>query len=102
MRRPALVAALLLGCGPAPPPRPPAPDRTLSYRDDVQLMEAHNGMRSLIMPDPTTNVVGVHMRFKVGSVDDPPGRAGLAHLVEHLYFDLPLPGDRHETVDQAL
>jgi zinc protease len=90
--RAALVALLAVGCGPAAPPRPPAPDRTLSYRDDVQMMEAHNGMRILIMPDPSTNLVDVHVRFQVGAIDDPAGKAGLAHLVEHLYSLVPLPG----------
>ena len=36
-------------------------------------------------------IVSVHLRYGVGSKDDPPGRAGLAHLVEHLMFD----GSRH-------
>jgi zinc protease len=45
-----------------------------------------NGMRFVIMPDPTTQLVEVDVRYEVGSRDDPPGKAGLAHLVEHLMF----------------
>src|SRR5262245_34410525 len=45
-----------------------------------------NGMRFVLMPDPTTQLVEVDVRYDVGSSEDPPGKAGLAHLVEHLMF----------------
>jgi zinc protease len=45
-----------------------------------------NGLRFVLMPDPTTQMVEVDIRYDVGSRDDPPGKAGLAHLVEHLMF----------------
>ena len=45
-----------------------------------------NGMRFVIMPDPTTQMVEVDVRYEVGSREDPPGKAGIAHLVEHLMF----------------
>lgn len=45
-----------------------------------------NGLRFVVMPDPTTQLVEVDVRYEVGSRDDPPGKAGLAHLVEHLMF----------------
>jgi zinc protease len=38
------------------------------------------------MPDTTTQMVEVDVRYDVGSREDPPGKAGLAHLVEHLMF----------------
>jgi zinc protease len=45
-----------------------------------------NGLRFVIMPDATTQLVEVDVRYEVGSREDPPGKAGLAHLVEHLMF----------------
>jgi len=46
-----------------------------------------NGLRFVVMPDATTQLVEVDVRYEVGSREDPPGKAGLAHLVEHLMFD---------------
>ncbi len=99
----ALLAALT-AC-PAPQstgPRPPPPDRTLQYRDDVHLLQAHNGMRILIMPQPDTNLVEVHLRIQAGAIDDPDGKSGLAHLLEHLTFEIDLPSEGEETGTQAL
>jgi zinc protease len=45
-----------------------------------------NGVRFVLMPDTSTNLVNVAVRWEVGSREDPPGKAGLAHLVEHLMF----------------
>src|SRR5262249_13726809 len=45
-----------------------------------------NGLRFIIMPDPTTQLVEVDVHYDVGAREDPEGKAGLAHLVEHLMF----------------
>src|SRR3954453_6962716 len=45
-----------------------------------------NGLRFVVMPDATTQLVEVDVRYEVGSREDPPGKAGLAHLVEHMMF----------------
>lgn len=45
-----------------------------------------NGLRFVVMPDATTQLAQVDVRYEVGSREDPPGKAGLAHLVEHLMF----------------
>src|ERR1051325_4568014 len=45
-----------------------------------------NGLRFVIMPDTSTQLVEVDVRYDVGSREDPQGKAGLAHLVEHLMF----------------
>ena len=45
-----------------------------------------NGLKFVIMPDPTTQLVEVDVHYEVGSREDPIGKAGLAHLVEHLMF----------------
>ncbi|MDB4959834.1 MAG: peptidase domain protein, partial [Myxococcales bacterium] len=45
-----------------------------------------NGLRFVIMPDATTQLVEVDVHYDVGAREDPQGKAGLAHLVEHLMF----------------
>ncbi|MGH2898209.1 MAG: M16 family metallopeptidase, partial [Solirubrobacteraceae bacterium] len=45
-----------------------------------------NGLRFVVMPDTTTQLVEIDVRYEVGAREDPPGKAGLAHLVEHLMF----------------
>jgi len=46
-----------------------------------------NGLRLVFAPDPSLDDVTVLVRYDVGSADDPDGKDGLAHLVEHLMFD---------------
>lgn len=46
-----------------------------------------NGLRFVVMPDATTPLAEVDVRYEVGAREDPPGKAGLAHLVEHLTFE---------------
>lgn len=47
-----------------------------------------NGLRFVIMPDASTQLAEVDVRYDVGSREDPPGKAGIAHVVEHLMFQL--------------
>ncbi len=52
----------------------------------IVMMRAQNGLTIALMQDARTNLVGVDVRYLVGAAEDPPGRAGMAHLVEHLLF----------------
>lgn len=45
-----------------------------------------NGLRVYAMPDRDTANVSVQVWYDVGSVDDPAGRSGFAHLFEHIMF----------------
>ncbi len=45
-----------------------------------------NGLRIFAMPDANTANVSVQVWYDVGSVDDPVGRSGFAHLFEHIMF----------------
>ncbi len=47
---------------------------------------AKNGLRFVVMPDASTQLVEIDVRYEVGAKEDPPGKAGLAHLVEHMMF----------------
>jgi zinc protease len=79
---------VLGGCG----RMPAAPDATREPTPDVRIPLATedfrlpNGLRVVLAPDRAAAAVVVHVRFHAGSKDDPPGRAGLAHLVEHLTY----------------
>ncbi|WP_416898109.1 MAG: M16 family metallopeptidase [Minwuia sp.] len=45
-----------------------------------------NGMQVVVIPDHRAPVV-VHMVwYKVGAADEPPGKSGIAHFLEHLMF----------------
>ena len=45
-----------------------------------------NGMRFLIVERHESPTFSALIRFRVGSVNDPPGLTGLSHLVEHMMF----------------
>jgi zinc protease len=79
MVRAHVLVAAAVACGPPPPPK---------YT--VTMPERHarldNGLRVILLPDASAELVEVDVRYEVGSKEDPPGRAGLAHLVEHLMF----------------
>jgi predicted Zn-dependent peptidase len=45
-----------------------------------------NGLVVVLHQESTAAAVHVHVRYDVGARDDPAGRSGLAHLVEHLMF----------------
>lgn len=67
--------------------------RAFSFRHNIDLIEVSNGLRVALVHDDRTNLATVDMRFEVGAAEDPPGRAGLAHLVEHLMFEIRERGD---------
>jgi len=45
-----------------------------------------NGMRFLVLERRQTPVFSGYIRFKVGGVDEQPGKTGLAHMFEHMAF----------------
>ncbi len=47
-----------------------------------------NGLRVVLLADSSSNLVSVDMRYQVGKLEDPPDKPGLAHLVEHMMFEL--------------
>lgn len=46
-----------------------------------------NGLKLLLLRDPSAPVVSYHTWFGVGSRHEQPGKTGLAHLFEHLMFN---------------
>ncbi len=45
-----------------------------------------NGMRAVVIEDHRAPVVTHMVWYKVGSADEPPGKTGIAHYLEHLMF----------------
>jgi zinc protease len=45
-----------------------------------------NGLEVVVIPDRRTPVVTHMVWYKVGSADEPPGKSGIAHFLEHLMF----------------
>lgn len=45
-----------------------------------------NGLKVLVREDHRAPVITVMVWYRVGSVDEPPGRTGVSHVLEHLMF----------------
>lgn len=69
-----------------------AEKRKTTNRDlavEVHRVELPGGLTLLLAPDPGASSVLVWTAFRAGAAHEPPGRSGLAHLVEHLLFSGP-------------
>lgn len=51
-----------------------------------QTFTLQNGLQVLVISNPRAPVVTQMLYYKVGSMDDPIGKSGLAHFLEHLMF----------------
>jgi zinc protease len=66
--------------GPLPPP-PVVPDEYGLISETLP-----NGLHVTILPDARLPVVATQVWYDVGSVHEPPGQYGMAHLFEHMMF----------------
>lgn len=48
-----------------------------------------NGLKVYVMENKRTPLVGLYVGYKVGGADDPLGKSGLAHYLEHMMFKGP-------------
>ncbi|MCH7957358.1 MAG: insulinase family protein [Proteobacteria bacterium] len=53
---------------------------------DPETFTLKNGMVVVVIPNHRVPVVTHMVWYKVGSADEPPGKSGTAHLLEHLMF----------------
>src|SRR5512143_965377 len=53
---------------------------------DPKTFTLANGMQVVVVSDHRIPVVSHMVWYKVGAADEPPGRSGLAHLLEHLMY----------------
>ncbi|MFQ5954179.1 MAG: M16 family metallopeptidase, partial [Kiloniellales bacterium] len=51
-----------------------------------QTFTLDNGMRVVVIPNHRAPVVSHMVWYKVGAADEPPGKSGVAHFLEHLMF----------------
>jgi len=70
-----LAAFILLA---APPPAGAAPA--------VSQFSLPNGLAVVVIPDRRTPVVTHMLWYRVGAADEPAGKSGIAHFLEHLMF----------------
>lgn len=62
-------------------------ERNLDYSHGVESFKLPNGLTVALAPESRANLVSVDVRYLVGAVEDPAGKSGLAHLVEHMMFE---------------
>jgi len=95
-RRQFLAGALMMGSGFAWPA--PLPQAALLPPLAPRQRRLANGLSVLSLPDslPGGSSVSVQLWYRVGGKHDPQGRAGFAHLFEHLMFK----STRHMAAEQ--
>lgn len=105
----ALVTASAASCAPRSgavsvrhPPALSLEPPVLVHRDNVHTYQLDNGMTLVVLPDRNTNLVKVDVRYRAGAAEDPPGRAGLAHVIEHMTFQLHTRGSDGPTLRDRL
>ncbi|MGL4634959.1 MAG: M16 family metallopeptidase, partial [Beijerinckiaceae bacterium] len=59
---------------------------TDSGKPDISTFHLANGMQVVVIPDTRTPVVTHMVWYRNGSADDPEGKSGIAHFLEHLMF----------------
>jgi len=72
-----LLAALMMA-GSAPTAR--------AQSFNAESFSLDNGLQVVVLPNHRVPVVTHMVWYKVGAADEPPGKSGIAHLLEHLMF----------------
>lgn len=74
---------------PAPTPAPAAATATKpapTTAGKISTFTLPNGLAVVVVPDHRAPVVTHMIWYKAGSADEPPGKSGIAHYLEHLMF----------------
>ena len=58
----------------------------LTIAPDAQSFVLDNGMEVVVIPDRRAPIVTHMVWYRIGSADEPPGKSGIAHFLEHLMF----------------
>ncbi len=69
-----------------------APKFSFKYGEHRAVLS--NGIKVVVLPVNHSKTIEVDVRYDVGSAQDPKGKAGLAHLVEHMMFQHKLLGPK--------
>jgi zinc protease len=88
-----LVPAVAAPASPAPAARAAAAPSQVAQRpakvvsvEGVTEYHLANGLKVLLVPDPSIDTITVHITYLVGSRHEGYGEAGMAHLLEHMLF----------------
>ncbi len=60
--------------------------RGASAEPQISTTTLANGLQVVVIPDRRAPVVTHMVWYKVGAADEPPGKSGIAHYLEHLMF----------------
>ena len=63
---------------------PPRPAEAQVFNPETAVLD--NGMQVVVVTNRRAPVVTHMVWYKVGAIDEPPGKSGIAHLLEHLMF----------------
>jgi len=91
-----LIAALLFALLPAAAQSAP---RKAASIEGVTEYRLDNGLRVLMVPDPSASNFTVHITYFVGSRNEGYGEKGMAHLLEHMLFK---GASRHANIKEEL
>jgi predicted Zn-dependent peptidase len=61
--------------------------RQLDFGPRLEVQRLRSGMQLVVGHDDRSPLVAVSLVVGAGAAHDPPGKAGLAHLVEHLSYE---------------
>src|SRR5882724_2401844 len=65
---------------------PDLPERDAASGPPISNFYLDNGMEVVVIPDRRAPVVTHMVWYKVGGADEPKGKSGIAHFLEHLMF----------------
>jgi secreted Zn-dependent insulinase-like peptidase len=70
--------------------------------NEYRYLELDNGLRAILVSDPSADKAAAALNVSVGSGDDPEDREGLAHFLEHMLFlgteKYPEPGEYQQFI----
>jgi zinc protease len=78
---PSPAVGALLPLLPVPPAR-----RHLQLPGSARVTALENGLRVALVANPQAPLVTTALLYRVGTRDEPPGRGGIAHFLEHMMF----------------
>jgi zinc protease len=88
-----LLLAFAIAAGPA-----------AAQKFDVESFTLGNGMQIIVLPNHRVPAVTQTVWYRIGAADDPHGKSGLAHFLEHLMFKgtrTTAPGEFSKLIAQA-
>ncbi|MBX2854226.1 MAG: insulinase family protein [Rhodobacteraceae bacterium] len=63
-----------------------APAQAAETGPQISTFKLENGLQGVVIEDHRAPVVTHMVWYRVGAADEPPGRSGIAHFLEHLMF----------------